>query len=123
MARAKRGTKARSRRKKVLKRAEGFYGGRRTLFRTAKEAVDRSLVYAYTGRKQKKRDFRQLWQIRIGAAVKEMGLSYSRFMHGLKTKGIALNRKMLAELAATQPADFAKLVAHACPEPVERVQK
>lgn len=110
MARAKRGTKARRRRNKVLKLAEGYYGGRHRLFRTAKEAVDRALVYAYTDRKTNKRNFRQLWQIRISAATKEQGLSYSHFMHGLKLKGIGLNRKMLADLAATQPQDFAKLV-------------
>ena len=110
MARAKRGTKARQRRKKVLNLAEGYYGGRHRLFRTAKEAVDRGLVYAYRDRKNNKRNFRQLWQIRIGAAVRELGLSYNRFMNGLKTKGIGLNRKMLADLAVTQPNDFAKLV-------------
>lgn len=110
MARVKRGTKARQRRKKVLKLAEGYYGGRRRLFRTAKEAVDRGLVYAYRDRKAKKRNFRQLWQVRIGAAVQEAGISYSRFMHALKIKGIGLNRKMLAELAATQPKDFVQLV-------------
>ncbi|OGQ04720.1 MAG: 50S ribosomal protein L20 [Deltaproteobacteria bacterium RIFCSPLOWO2_01_44_7] len=111
MARVKRGTKARQRRKKVLKLAEGYYGGRHRLFRTAKEAVDRALVYAYKHRKTRKREFRQLWQIRIGAAVQELGLSYNHFMHALKKKEIGLNRKMLAELAATQPKDFAELVA------------
>ena len=112
--RFRRGTKsiAARRHRKILKQARGYKNSRSRRIRTAKEAVDRSLVYAYTGRKQKKRDFRQLWQIRIGAAVKELGLSYSRFMHSLKIKGITLNRKMLAELAATQPADFAKLVEH-----------
>ena len=112
MARAKRGTKARQRRNKVLKLAEGYYGGRHRLFRTAKEAVDRALVYAYKDRKANKRNFRQLWQIRISAATKEQGLSYSRFINGLKQKGIGLNRKMLAELAAREPQDFAKLVEH-----------
>ncbi|MBI5300342.1 MAG: 50S ribosomal protein L20 [Deltaproteobacteria bacterium] len=110
MARAKRGSKARQRRKKVLNLAEGYYGGRHRLFRTAKEAVDRGLVYAYRDRKNNKRNFRQLWQIRIGAAVRELGLSYNRFMNGLKAKSIGLNRKMLADLAVTQPNDFAKLV-------------
>lgn len=110
MARAKRGTKARARRKKVMKLAEGYYGGRSRLFRTAKEAVDRGLVYAYRDRKTNKRNFRQLWQVRIGAAVRELGISYSRFMNGLKGKGIELNRKMLADLAVTQQQDFAKLV-------------
>ena len=111
MARVKRGPKARKRRKRLLKLAEGYYGGRRRLFRTAKEAVDRALVYAYKDRKQNKRNYRQLWQVRIGAATVEHGVSYSHFMHGLKLKGIGLNRKMLAELAATQPKDFAQLVA------------
>ncbi len=111
MARAKRGVKARQRRKKVLKMAEGYYGGRSRLFRTAKEAVDRALVYAYKDRKQNKRNFRQLWQARISAAVKELGFSYSRFVGALKTKGIRLNRKMLSDLAITAPDDFAKLVA------------
>ncbi|MDO8527796.1 MAG: 50S ribosomal protein L20 [Deltaproteobacteria bacterium] len=110
MARAKRGTKARQRRKKVLKLAEGYYGGRSRLFRTAKEAVDRALVYAYADRKKNKRNYRQLWQVRISAATREMGLPYNRFIHSLKEKGIGLNRKMLAEIAATQPQDFAKLV-------------
>jgi len=110
MARVKRGPKARRRRKKVLAQAQGFYGGRHRLFRTASEAVDRALVYAYAGRKLKKRDFRQLWQIRISAATKELGTSYSRFMHGLKQKGIGLNRKILSELAIHQPKDFKKLV-------------
>lgn len=111
MARVKRGTKARRRHKRVLKQAEGYYGGRHRLFRTAKEAVDRAGVYAYTGRKLRKRDFRQLWQIRISAATKELGLSYNRFIHGLKLKGIHLNRKMLSEIAVNQPADFKTLVA------------
>lgn len=110
MARAKRGVKARRRRKKVLKLAEGYYGGRSRLFRTAKEAVDRALVYAYKDRKNNKRNFRQLWQARISAAVKELGFSYSRFIAALKTKGITLNRKMLSELAISAPSDFAKLV-------------
>lgn len=110
MARVRRGTKGRRRHKKVLKQAKGYYGGRHRLFKTAKEALDEARLYAYIGRKLKKRDFRQLWQVRISAATKELGLSYSRFMHGLKQKGISLNRKMLSELAATQPKDFATLV-------------
>lgn len=110
MARVKRGTKARKRRKKVLKQAEGYYGGRSRLFRTAIEAVDKGLQYAYSGRKLKKRDYRQLWQVRIGAGTKAEGLSYSRFMNGLKKKAVGLNRKMLAELAINEPKDFKKLV-------------
>lgn len=110
MARVKRGTKTRRRHKKVLKQAEGFYGGRRRFYRTAKEAIDRAGVYAYTGRKRKKRDFRRLWQARISAAVRERGLSYSRFMKGLKEKAIGLNRKMLSEIAISHQEDFSKLV-------------
>lgn len=109
MARAKRGTKSRRRHKRLLKRAEGFYGGRHRLFRTAKEAVDHAGVYAYEHRRLKKRDFRQLWQIRISAAAKNLGVSYSRLMHGLKVKGILLNRKILADLAISHPADFEAL--------------
>ena len=110
MPRVKTGTKRRKRHKKILKMAEGYYGGRHRLFRTAKEAVDRALVYAYKHRKTKKREFRQLWQIRIGAALKELGFSYSRFIHQMKVKKIDINRKMLADLAVTEPGDFAKLV-------------
>lgn len=120
MPRVKRGTKARRRRKKILKMAEGYLGGRHRLLRTAREAVDRALSYAYEHRRLKKRDFRGLWQIRIsaalrqaqGTALKEKGLSYSRFIHQLNGKGIGLNRKMLSELAQTQPDDFAKLVEY-----------
>ena len=82
------------------------------LFRPAKEAVDHGLMYAYTGRKEKKRNFRQLWNIRINAAVREHGMSYSRFVAALKIKGIVLNRKMLSQLAITEPNDFAQLVSH-----------
>ena len=110
MPRVKRGTKLRKRHKKLLKLAEGYYGRKHLTFRAAKETVEHALVYAYRDRRQKRRDFRQLWQIRLGAALKEMGLSYSRFMGGMKTKGALLNRKMLSEIAATQPEDFVKLV-------------
>ncbi|MDO8494091.1 MAG: 50S ribosomal protein L20 [Deltaproteobacteria bacterium] len=110
MPRAKRGFKARRRRKKVLKAAKGYYQGRSHLFRTAQEAVDHALVYAYRDRKDNKRNFRRLWQVRISAAVKAEGFSYSRFIHQLKEKEIGLNRKMLAELAATQPKDFSELL-------------
>lgn len=111
MARVKRGTKRRQRHKRLLNLAEGYYGGKHRLFRSAKEAVDRALVYAYTGRKQRKRSFRQLWQTRIGASATEAGISYSRLMAALQSKKVGLNRKMLAELAATEPKDFAQLVA------------
>lgn len=111
MARVKRGTKGRRRHKRLLNLAEGYYGGKHRLFRSAKEAVDRAGVYAYTGRKERKRNFRQLWQTRIGAAATEAGVSYSRLMAGLRSKKVGLNRKMLAELAATEPKNFAELVA------------
>lgn len=113
MPRAKRGVKARARRKKVLKAAEGYYGGRSKLFRTAQEAVDRAGVYAYRHRKTKKREFRQLWNSRIGAAAKGEGFSYSRFINALKTKRVALNRKVLSELAIAYPKDFAQIVTFA----------
>lgn len=110
MARAKRGFKRRRRHSRLLKQAEGYYGGRHRLFRTAKDAVDRAGVYAYTGRKERKRNFRGLWQVRINAACREQGLSYSRFLKGLKEKGVELNRKMLALLAVDHRQDFDKLV-------------
>lgn len=113
MARVTRGTKARSRRKRVLKQTEGFYGARSRIFKKAKEALDRALAYAYQGRKLKKRDMRALWQIRISAAAKTNGLSYSKLIHGLTVKNIELNRKMLADLAVTQTEDFSKLVEFA----------
>lgn len=115
MARAKRGFKGKRRHKKVLKQARGYLGGRSKLFRTAQEAVDKALAYAYDDRKVKKRTFRSLWQTRISAATKENGLSYSKFIAGLKKVGVALDRKILAELAAVHPKDFAKLVEMAKP--------
>lgn len=120
MPRVKTGFKRRRRHKKILKQARGYYGGRHRFFRTAKEALDRAYAYAYDHRKLKKRQFRRLWQTRISAALKGQGSSYSRFIHQLKGKGIGLNRKMLSELAATEPKDFAKLVeqvAHDPPSP------
>lgn len=111
MARAKRGTKARARRNKVLKLAKGFVAGRSKLIRTAQEAVDRALAYAYKHRRVKKREMRGLWQTRIGAASKLHQISYSRFMNGLKKAGVVLDRKVLAELAVRDPQDFAKLAA------------
>ena len=116
MPRVKRGFKARRRRNKVLKMAKGFTGGRRKLYRTATEAVDRSLSFAYRGRKAKKRDFRKLWIVRINAAVRDHGLSYSRFIDGLNKAQVALDRKILADLAVSDPAGFAavaKLVKEA----------
>jgi large subunit ribosomal protein L20 len=90
--------------------AKGFRGGRSVLYRTAREAVERSLAYAFAGRKQKKRDFRALWIMRINAAARENGLSYSRFINGLAKAEVALNRKVLADMAVRAKDDFAKLV-------------
>ncbi len=109
MPRAKGGAKTRQRRKKVLKRAKGYFGGRRKLYRTAAETVLRAGAFAYKGRKQKKRRARSLWIIRVNAACRQLGLSYSVFMAGLKKAGIGLDRKILAELAVQDPAAFAKL--------------
>ncbi|MCF6290648.1 MAG: 50S ribosomal protein L20 [Desulfobacterales bacterium] len=111
MPRVTRGFKARRRRKKVLKLAGGYVGGRHRLFRTATEAVDRALCYAYRDRRTKKRDFRQLWIVRIGAAAKENGISYSRLMGGLKKANVELDRKVLANMAVLDPAGFAKVAA------------
>ncbi len=110
MARVKGAMMTRKRRKKVLKLAKGYRGAKSKLYRTANEAVMKSLVYAYIGRKQKKRDFRSLWITRISAAAKANGINYSRFMNGLKKAGIDLNRKMLSEIAISDKDAFAKLV-------------
>ena len=107
--RVKRGFKARRRRKKVLKLAKGYRGGRSKLFRTATDAVDKALMYAYRDRKVRKRDFRRLWIARINAAARMNNLSYSRFMHGLKQANIELDRKVLADLAISDPAGFAQI--------------
>jgi large subunit ribosomal protein L20 len=107
--RVKRGFKARKRRKKILKLAKGFRGGRSKLFRTAADAVDKSLMYAYRDRRQRKRDFRRLWIARINAAVRIHNLSYSRFIRGLKLAKVDLDRKVLADLAVSDPAGFAKI--------------
>lgn len=109
MARVKGGNKRLTRRKRILKMAKGFYGARKNLFRTAMEAVDRSLQMAYVGRRLRKRDFRQLWITRINAAARQNGISYSRFILGLKEAQIGINRKMMAELAVNNPQDFARL--------------
>ena len=106
MPRAKRGNKRLERRKKILKLAKGYRGTKSKLYRSAKESVERGLNFAYTGRKLKKRDFRSLWIVRIGAAARLNGLNYSQFMHGLKLAGIELDRKVLADLAAHQPDAF-----------------
>jgi large subunit ribosomal protein L20 len=109
MPRAKRGNKRLERRKKILKLAKGYRGTKSKLYRSAKESVERGLNFAYTGRKLKKRDFRSLWIVRIGAATRLNGLNYSQFMHGLKLAGIELDRKVLADLAANEPEGFAVL--------------
>jgi len=109
MPRAKRGNKRTERRKKILKLAKGYRGTKSKLYRSAKESVERALSFAYTGRKLKKRDFRSLWIVRIGAAARINGLNYSQFMHGLKLAGIELDRKVLADLAANSPDAFADL--------------
>jgi large subunit ribosomal protein L20 len=110
MPRVKRGFKARRRRNKVLKLAKGYRGARSRLFKTATEAVDRALKYAYRDRRVRKREFRGLWIVRIGAAAKLNGLSYSKLMGALKKARIELDRKMLSEMAARHPDDFARLV-------------
>lgn len=111
--RIKRGFKARRRRKKVLKLAKGFVGGRSKLFRTAADSVDKALNYAYRDRKVRKRDFRQLWIARINAGARMNDISYSKFIHGLKQAGIEIDRKILAELAVSDPAAFTQLAATA----------
>jgi len=113
MPRVKRGTVRRAKRKKLLARAKGFYQTKSKLYRAAKESVDTALKYAYVGRKNKKRDFRRLWVIRINAAARENGLTYSQLVRGLKAAGSTLDRKMLADLAVTQPAAFTKVAAQA----------
>lgn len=108
--RIKRGYKARQRRKKVLKLAKSYRGGRSKLYRTAADAVDKALMYAYRDRKGRKRDFRKLWIARINAAARLNNLSYSKFMHGLKRANVEVDRKVLAELAISDPAGFAQIV-------------
>ena len=109
MPRAKRGNKRTEKRKKILDLAKGYRGTKSKLYRSAKESVERGLNFAYTGRKLKKRDFRSLWIVRIGAAARVNGLNYSQFMHGLGLAGIELDRKALADLAANSPDAFAEL--------------
>ena len=113
MARIKGATMTRKRRKKVLKLAKGYFGAKSKLFKTAKEAVMKSGNYAYIGRRLKKRDFRKLWITRISAAAKLNGMNYSTFMNGIKKAGIQMNRKMLAEVAVSDPAAFATLAEKA----------
>ena len=113
MSRVKRGGLRRAKRRRILARAKGFYQTKSKLYRAAKEAVDTSLKYAYVGRRRKKRDFRRLWVIRINAAAREHALSYSQFMNGLKTAGVTLDRKALADLAVREPSAFAHLATRA----------
>ena len=113
MARVKGALMTRKRRKKTLKMAKGYWGRKSTNYRIATQAVMKSLTYAYTGRKLKKRDFRRLWITRISAACKLNDINYSRFMNGLKKSGIELNRKVLADLAISDPAGFTQLVEQA----------
>ena len=110
MARIKMSVNAKKRRRKVFKLAKGYFGAKSKQFRAANEQVARSLRYAYVGRRLRKRDFRQLWIARINAAVRPYGLSYSRFINGLKLANVDLNRKVLAEMAINDPAAFAKVV-------------
>lgn len=109
MSRVRKAVKSRERRKKVLKLASGYRGGRGRLLRTAMETVDRALKFAYRDRRTRKRDFRSLWIMRINAAAREHGLSYSRFMNGLKQANVTLDRKSLAELAVHNAEAFARL--------------
>lgn len=126
MPRVKRSTHRRASRKKTLALASGFFLTKSKLYRSAQEAVEKSLKYGYVGRKRKKRDFRSLWIVRINAATKALGLSYSKFMAGLKAAGVELNRKMLADLAVNDAPAFAQLVdtakAHA-PKPAPAAAK
>ncbi len=113
MARVKRGVQARARHKKVLKEAKGYYGARRKVFRVAKQAVIKAGQYSYRDRRQRKRQFRQLWIVRINAAAREFGLSYSRFMDGLNKADIEIDRKVLADLAVNDRAAFGALAEKA----------
>jgi large subunit ribosomal protein L20 len=113
MPRVKRGTVRRAKRKKLLARAKGFYQTKSKLYRQAKESVDTAAKYAYVGRKNKKRDFRRLWVVRINAAARENGITYSQLIRGLKAAGITLDRKMLADMAITETAAFAKVASQA----------
>ncbi|ALS29406.1 50S ribosomal protein L20 [Paenibacillus cisolokensis] len=110
MARVKGGFVRARRRKRILKLAKGYFGSKHRLFKTAKEQVMKSMLYAYRDRRQRKRDFRKLWIVRINAAARQSGLSYSKFMHGLKLAGVEVNRKMLADMAVNDINSFNSLV-------------
>ena len=111
--RIKRGVNAVKKRRKIFRLSKGYFGSKSKSYRIAREAVMKSLMYAYIGRKNRKRDFRQLWIARINAAARQNGLSYSKFMHGLKVAGIDLNRKVLADIAVNDAAAFAALAEKA----------
>jgi large subunit ribosomal protein L20 len=113
MPRVKRGTKRNDRRKKILKRASGYFLTKSKLYQAAQEAVERGLKFAYSGRKQKKRQYRSLWIVRINAAAKINNISYSQLIHGLKAAGVELDRKILADIAVNDAAGFTALVAQA----------
>ena len=113
MPRVKRGTHRRAKRKRMLKRAKGYYATKSKLYQAAQEAVDKALNYAYSGRRRKKRDFRRLWVVRINAAARQNGLSYGQFISGLKAAGVGLDRKSLAELAVNHPAAFETIAKQA----------
>ena len=110
MARIKRSLNARKKHRKVLKQAKGYYGAKSKLFKVANQAIMKSMTYSFIGRKRKKRDFRSLWITRINAGTRQYGLSYSKFMYGLKKNNINMNRKMLSEMAINDPEGFKKLV-------------
>ena len=111
MPRSKNAVASKARRKKILKQAKGYYGKRKNVLTVAKNVVEKGMTYMFVGRKLKKREYRSLWIARINAAVREEGLSYSKFMNKLNVKGITLNRKVLADLAMNEPESFKKLVA------------
>ena len=113
MPRVKRGTVRRAKRKKLLGLAKGYYARKSKLYRSAKEAVDTALKYAFVGRRDKKREFRRLWIIRINAAAREQGLTYGQLIRGLKVAGVGLDRRTLADLAVKEPAAFAKVASQA----------
>lgn len=113
MPRVSHAVATKKRKKKVLKQSKGYWGARSRLFRTAREAVDRAQAYAYRDRRQRKRDFRRLWIVRINAAARRNGMSYSQLVHGLDQAGVAINRKVLADLAVRDPAAFAAVVEQA----------
>ena len=115
MPRVNHAVATKKRKKKVLKQAKGYWGARSRLFRTAQEAVDRAQAYAYRDRRQRKRDFRRLWIVRINAAARRNGMSYSQLVHGLAQAGVTINRKVLADLAVRDPAAFAVVVEQARP--------